>query len=103
MMTRAVPYLSAMAPAKGWTAPQTRFWMAIAMPHASRLRPRSAVMGRVKSPKLVRMPLVMAATRQPATTSAISGTAGERGAVVAAAIVMAGPYTPAGAYRNDMW
>ena len=78
-MTRAVPCLSAMAPAKGWAMPQTRFWIAIAMPHASRLRARVAVIGSVKRPKLVRMPLVTAAMRQPAITRTISGTAAERG------------------------
>ena len=46
--------------------PQARFWMAMAMPQVSRVMPRSAVTGRVKSPKLVRMPLVMAAMMQPA-------------------------------------
>ena len=29
--TRQVPYLSEMAPKKGWPAPQARFWMAIAI------------------------------------------------------------------------
>ncbi len=49
--------------------PQTRFWIAIAMPHALARQPRSVVIGRVKRPKLVRMPLVTAAMRQPAITT----------------------------------
>src|SRR5690606_20165504 len=53
-------------------------WMAMAMPQLSRVRPRSPVIGRVKRPKLVRMPLPMAAIMQPATISTSRGTAGRR-------------------------
>ena len=55
--------------------------MASAMPQDSRVSPRSAVTGRVSSPKLVRMPLVTAASRQPAMISSSSGAAMEREAV----------------------
>jgi hypothetical protein len=58
--------------------PQARFWIAIAMPQVSRDRPRSLVMGRVKRPKLVRMPLVTAAMTQPAIISRSRGVALER-------------------------
>ena len=62
--------------------PQARFWMAIAIPQASRVMPRSPVIGSVKSPRLVRMPLVTAAMRQPATIRTSKGTAMEREAVI---------------------
>ena len=63
--------------------PQARFWMAMAMPQASRVRPRSAVIGRVNRPKLVRMPLPMAAMMQPADDQQQSAaTAMERGAAM---------------------
>src|SRR5690606_31414930 len=58
--------------------PQARFWMAMAMPQLSRVRPRSPVIGRVNRPKLVRTPLPMAAMMQPAMISTSSGTAGRR-------------------------
>src|SRR5687767_1407840 len=62
--------------------PQARFWMAIAMPQASRVSPRSVLIGSVSSPKLVRMPLVTAAMMQPQMISTTSGVATERGAVI---------------------
>src|SRR5690606_20052891 len=67
----------------GCAMPQARFCTAIAMPHASRLMPRSPVIGRVNRPKLARTPLVAAATTQPAMMMRRSGTAGVRAAVMA--------------------
>ena len=42
-----------------------RFWTAIASANVSRSQPRSADSGSVNSPKVVRVPNVMIAIRQP--------------------------------------
>src|SRR5690606_27075070 len=65
-----------------WAIPQTRFCTAMAMPHCSRLRPRSSVTGRVKRPKAPRVPKPMAAMMQPAMMTTESGMAGRAGATL---------------------
>ena len=69
--TRPAPKRSATAPANGWPRPHSRFWIAIANANVSRSQPRRSDSGSVNSPKLVRVPNVMIAIRQPAAMTTV--------------------------------
>ena len=70
--TRKAPNRSAIAPAKGWPTPQSRFWIAMAKPKVSRPQPYSVIIGSWNRPDEARGPKVIRAIRQPARTM-ISG------------------------------
>src|SRR5690606_36962160 len=62
---RAVPQRSAIAPANGWVAPHSRFWIAMASAKVSRPQPRSRLIGCRNRPKLERMPNDSRTTSDP--------------------------------------
>src|SRR5262249_36182327 len=66
--TRTVPKRSAIAPAKGWPAPQMMFWMAIARPNTSRSQPLACDIGVRKKPSVARGPKLRREIRQPHRT-----------------------------------
>ena len=63
---------------------------------------RPLVMGIVNRPNVVRMPLVTAASTQPAITIMRSGTAAERTGEAAATVMVRKRYTRAAQARNGL-
>src|SRR2546428_14113599 len=60
-----------MPPAKAESAPQTRFWIAIANENTSRPQPKSRLIGCRKRPKPARAPKLKPRIRQPQTMTTV--------------------------------
>src|SRR5438093_4554296 len=60
-----------MPPAKAESAPQIRFWIAIATENTSRPQPKSRLIGCRKRPKPARAPKLKPRIRQPQTMTTV--------------------------------